>query len=71
VTGHSLGDHSVVNGERKDGRIEERNENRGPRDQTVTSNKALFTKNTHLLPSSLLPGGFSEATSLSTSVFLP
>lgn len=46
----------MVNRERKDGRREERNENRGPRDQTVTSNKALFTKNTHLLPSSLLPG---------------
>ncbi len=25
-----------------------RNENRGPRDQTVTSNKAMFTKNTHI-----------------------
>lgn len=33
---------------------------RGPRDQTVTSNKALFTKNTHLLPSSLLRGGFQK-----------
>lgn len=57
MTGHSLDDHGIVNGERKDGRGGEktenrggmrRNENRGHRDPTVTSNKAMFTKNTHI-----------------------
>ncbi|RXN31530.1 hypothetical protein ROHU_016930 [Labeo rohita] len=48
MMGHSLDDHGVVNSERKDRRGGDRNENRGPRDQTVTSNKAMFTKNTHI-----------------------